>query len=209
MKKLKKGFLEYFQPAKVYIEDIEKIYTLFLEVSNEIIIEADGYSFENLNELFSYQKVEINRLLLKISNPYISIDFEPSKISFYSDDDTSVQIGLYEKVKTIIKKRKNWTFSLSTNSFLLGSLIGTSVYPIYLYHKNNEWQYLVGGLLVITVDLVWSYYASIIRYEKYSKLILSYKKENKEPFLKRNKDSIIIAFAFMVFGSIISYMLMN
>lgn len=209
MQKLDSGFLKYFPPNKIYREDIEEIYNILFEVSNKIIIEADGYAFENLEELFSYKKVEINNLHLKISNPYIDIDFRPNETRFYSSDDTNVQVGLYEKIKHIIKRRKNWTFLLFTNFFLIGGLFGLGIFPIYLYLKKNEWQYLVVGLLVITVHFIWSHYASISTFEKHSQVILSYKKDNKEPFLKRNKDGIIITFAFTVFSLIVSYMLMN
>ena len=97
MQKLAKSLGENFPPTKIYREDIEEIYNCLREVSDEIEIEADGFKFEDLDELFSYKKIEINSLCLRIYEPNVSISFDPNYIFLDSNDNTSIQVGLHEK----------------------------------------------------------------------------------------------------------------
>lgn len=207
MQKVKQDVGEHLPPLKIYREDIEDIYAILNEVSNKIIIEADGFTFESIDELFTYKKIQINSLKMSLIDPYVSIDFEPNKIWLYSSDNTSMQVGLYAKIKSIVIKRKNWAFRLITNPTLIGLWGGITIQPFIFYIKTNELQYSIASILGFVTALFWWLYASKIMFKKHSQIFLVYKKNTDLPFLKRNKDSLIITLIAIVVSGFISYLL--
>ncbi len=210
MKKLEKSLGEHLPPVKIYREDIEDIYNVFKEVSSEIEIKADGFMFENLDELFSHPRDKIKSLNLLIRNPYVSIDFKPSEIFLFSMDDTSVQVGLYEKIKSIVKKRRNWAFSLIT-SYLSWFIAGVSITEAAVYLKRNGLQYLtewafIFRAFILMICLAWLFYGFKIEFKKHSQIFLRYKK-SETSFLKRNTDTIIISTIFLIMSTVVAFLL--
>lgn len=208
MQKLRKYLGKYLPPAKIYREDIEEICRYFTEISDKITIEADGFLFENLDELFSYQKNELNNLHLCIYNPYVNIIFKPNEIWLYANDDTSVQLGLFEKIKSVVKRQKNWAFWLTTNYFsfaIVGVVTGIGIAIILFSPDVNVTSNLIKGSLIIVSCLLWGFYVSKIRFRKYSQIILSYKKSCAVSFFERNRDNIAITIVVTVLGIIVSH----
>ena len=86
--------------------------------SKDVSIEADGHSFNNLDELFLHKKNIINELKMKIHNPYVSIDFKKQRTWLYIDNNTNEQFGAYQKIKSVIKKRRIGFIGYSVNYIL-------------------------------------------------------------------------------------------
>jgi hypothetical protein len=207
MQKVRQSLGEHLPPVKIYKEEVEDIYTILNEVSNEVSIEADGFIFENINELFTHKKSRINSLKMSITKPSFLIEFEPRRIWIFASDNTSVQVGLYEQIKSIVKKHKNWSFWLITNPVIAGLWTGFGSYPLILFFKTHETEYLIASFLIYSIAVFWWLYEDKIRSKRYSQILLIAREKDKTSFVKRNIDSIIIALITVIASGIVSYIL--
>lgn len=208
MQRVKKSLGEHLPPVKIYREDIEEIFAILKDESDEFSLKADGYIFESLDELFTYKKDQINSLEMQIRNPYTSIHFSPNQIWLYADDNSSLQIGLYEQIKQIVTKRKNWPFILVTSPYLIGLWGGLGLQPIIFYNKTDDFSYyLAASAIIYLTTILWWRYNSKIKYKQHSQVILSYKKDKNISFIKRNKDNLIIATLGIIGSGILSYLI--
>ena len=196
MKKLEESLSESLPPVKFFREDLEELYGLFKEVSEKVEIKGDGYEFDDLDDLFSYRKAEINKLEFKIRSPYVSIRFSSISVWLYSDDNTNLQYGLYEKIKKFVKKRTNMPFLLVSGyaGLIIGGIlanIGVYILPYHLSSFNpNDSQSLIKGFLLIFLGFVWFVYSYRNTFYKHSQIYLIYKNNNTASLFSRYKDYI-------------------
>jgi len=196
---------EDLHPAIIYREDIEDIYGILSDLSKDVMIKADGYIFDNLDELFSHSKLEINELEMWILEPSITIRFEPWGIFIFSGDNTSVHVGAYVKIKSIVEKRRNLVYSILNNHFLKKSLSsGVVIFLLsYLITKSQMYFTILIGLTLIRIIMY--YYSHSLAPKRYSQIILAYQKDKELSFFKRRKDELILAIIGILASAIIAY----
>lgn len=208
-KKARKSIGEHFSPTIIYREDIEDIYDTLSESSKDVIIEADGHSFDNLDELLLHNKDIINELKMRIYNPYVSIDFEKQRIWLYIDNNTNEQFGAYEKIKYVVKKRRNWVHWIFSKFDFGLSLILTAMIVAVLYKYTQNLLLLGATVLLNIVAIFWILYWFLIISKKYTQIVLAYQKDKELSFFKRNKDELILLAIGILASAIIAYIFKN
>jgi hypothetical protein len=207
MKKIKEPFKLNFPPVKIYRGDIEAIHDYMKVISGDIKIEAEGYEFDNLDDLFKFNKVELHSLHLFIIDPSFSIQLEPDKITLESNDNADSILSIVDKIKTVLYNRKNWAFWIMTSKLTESLLM---FLPILSFYGMLLFNVLIGLLFIIS-SFIALYYVRRTRIKNYSQIILVPDTSNKISFLSRKKDDIIVGVAisalFMVLGLMIGHFL--
>lgn len=204
MKKLPRSYSEDFNQSIFYLDDIENIVEIFREVSNDVNIETEGYSFDTVQDLAKLGSDTINKLEIKTSQPYIKLEFDNFRISLYIEDDSPLLRGVFEKIKVIVNRRNK-----SFNRTFRSSTFGSTISNLFLFlgvvaALIQSWSLVVLALITATVFAFLSRWAWNERFERYSIIVLKKRAENKS-FLERNKDQIILIIISALSGAIITY----
>lgn len=194
--KKKENHISYnFKPMKLYYEDIEDIYKIFREHTEDIKIEADEYKLERIDEVIDIDKKYFTSLKINIYEPYVSIDFSQNSIRLYASDDTPLQRGLFEKLKAILLKKERFILSklLTYKAFFLFLLISSTI----SLWDNIYIRSIIGISCVIT-------YITVVYYNlKLYSIIIPIKRASQLGYFKRNKDQLITSSISAILGGII------
>jgi hypothetical protein len=188
-------------PVKIYIDDIEKIISLFDENKIKYTLQTDQYKYESLSELLDSKKEKsIGSLKIQTFEPYISIEFEKKWAIIYVSSDETFITGLFHKIDRIINQSKRIiSFSYSyyfvwVLNFLLLTIAlinrGGKLYPQYI------------GISFSIISLFWISRIFYIRYVRYSSIQLI-RKEHVSNFFQRKRDDLILSLLSALIGAIL------
>lgn len=202
MKKLAKQLSESLPPVKLFLDDIEKIVEIAGELSKEIELSTDEYSFANVNDLSQLQQEELTALNVHIYYFDLWLNFTPSYVSLSVQGNTATHIGVFQEIKNFIQSRRRKFLTAYKNVliWILG-LIGLGVViAAPILHIRGLLLIGVFATVIIIIALNILYY--YITHRRYSIIIL--KRRIEQPsFLKRNKDKIILSLFSAVIGAIL------
>jgi len=196
VKKVEQHLQKNFKPIKLFYDDIESLYDIFREQTDEIKIEADMYELENINEILSIKKRYFTNLKFSIYKPYMSLEFSNNSIRLYTSDDTPIQRGLFEKLNSLLKKKERFPLSLLLNPIL-------SIIPVAILGGIFFIEDITLRSIVSFITIIWL--ASIMLYDmKFHSMIIPIHKNSQPNFFQRNKDQIILVIISAVVGGLIS-----
>ena len=197
MKKIHKHLGGHLRPIKLYYDDLLEIYEILKQAGNRIEIKTDEYEIESIEEILSIKKPVITNLTIKLYEPVVSIDFTNSRIWLYASEDTPVQRGLYEKIKTMLNKKQRVFAPLFQSAIASGLFTGASTWWLF----TDAYKYV--GIIMFCLGLLWMYFGHKNKFQFYS-LIFPVRRTDKPSFLERSKDPLIIALISAIIGGIVT-----
>ncbi|OGW51895.1 MAG: hypothetical protein A2Y81_06770 [Nitrospirae bacterium RBG_13_43_8] len=139
-------------------------------------------------------------------HPYISVEMEPNQIWLYISEDTPESRGLFEKIKAVLLRwRRRFTWLLH-NSFLNGIASTLTMVGAVLGFRVQS-RFL--SVLIIALSLVcifWAVYGFQDRTKRYTVIVSKHRIETPG-FVKRNRDSILLAIISALIGALLTYFL--
>lgn len=198
MKHINKPLGEQLKPIKIYYDDLVEIYEILKQAGDRIEIKTDEYELESIEEILSIKKPFITNLSITLYEPMVSITFTNRDIWLYAREDTPIQHGLYEKIKTLLVKKQRILAPLFYSNTLSGMFIGSS--SLWWLFTDN-YKYI--GFIVFCIGLLWAYFGYRSQFNFYS-LIVPIHEMDKPNFFNRNKDQLFIALITTIFGAIIT-----
>lgn len=202
MKKRAKELSQLLPPVKLFLDDIEKIVEIAGELSEEIELWTDEYSFASVSDLSQLQQEELTTFGVRSGYFDLWLNFTPRYVSLMVRGNTATHIGVFEELKNFIQSRRR-KFSTAYKNLLrwiLGSVaIGIAIAAPILHIKG---LLLIGAFATAITLTAFNILYSYILHRKYSIIIL--KKRIEQPsFLKRNKDKIILSLFSAIIGAIL------
>jgi len=190
-----KNLSESFPPARLFLDDIEKIIEAFKEISDTTVsLENEVAYFENAEDLKNLKSEFITSLTINSAKPYVSLDFEPDGIRFYAAEDTLLSRGLLDKVRTILRPRQHIYLNKKCQgffAFITGILGGLSLILIFYGIRKFNYLILFFSAILFLIAYLFAKFDYDLFYKKYS-IIFLYKKSDKISFWKRNREQITI-----------------
>lgn len=176
------------------INDNEEMYEILEELHRFYTIKLDDeYELYSINEIKEIEdKQDFHNLEIMLRKPYFRLEFDEFHTHIYCNDD-SLCLGIIEKIKPIILKRKTY-FQLSNYLFIyLAQFLFTIVLLIdilmNLYSDLISWMLTGTSFLlnIITIKL-------ILFKDDNSKFIVftTIKSNEKTNFFIKNKDQLIL-----------------
>ena len=203
MKKIQRHLGEHLKPVKLYYDDVIEIIEILKEGGGEIEIEADDYMLDSPDEILSIEKPFFTKLEIRHLNPRVSIDFESNQIWLYAEEDTPVQRGLYDKVKSLLKEKQRTFATIFQSSICSGVYTGASSWFLFgiPFNETNKIGSIFIGLLMLCTGILWMVLGHKSQFNYFSIIVPSKKKESPN-YWQRNKDQIFVAFIAAALGII-------
>ncbi len=203
MKKLKTSINEYYGNFHLYIEDIKDIIEV-LETSNAKSIELviNDYKLDDIADILN--NINFNNIMLfKItaSSPYVYIEYYGNDIRIYISENTNENIGLFEKLKTIIVRTQNT--KLIKFKKIIGNLSGLPL-GAYIAARASSDSLKAYDLFAVF------YFAFVLLYTfkptKNKGTIYNSYRNNRTTFWSRNKDNLLVNLFFLILGSFFTFL---
>lgn len=174
--------------AKLYLDDLKKIDEILKENSLIYKVTLDEYELESIGEILSIKdKQEFTKLSIRAIEPhfYLSLGTSLTARTWMSHEDDCTVLGVIEKIKPIIKERRNnWRFFSNILNFFLVIVVIILVW-IYFETKNSS-------ILMFANVILWSFiFKSLFVKEKDVVVFKSINFEERTSYFTRNKDQII------------------
>jgi hypothetical protein len=179
---------EYIDGFKLYMEDIEDIYDVLSKINDdEIIVIVNSFKLSNIEELKNNKFSKITQLEIKRYKPYFSIKFNKTNLFLYSGENNTYNIGVYEKIKSIINNRRynlimNIKKMISTLSWMLFGAFTTVLFTKKSINTND----IVFSILLLSFCVF-----DIVFLSKNKGYIYNTYSSDKPNFLTRQKDYLI------------------
>jgi|WetSurMetagenome_2_1015567.scaffolds.fasta_scaffold299480_2 hypothetical protein len=206
-RKSKEKILNINQPTRLFLEDLEQIYSIINDTMGSVSVENDDYEFENLQDLLELKSPSLTNLKLvgyKGKWPQIFFFINPGSIHIRIDKDEPSLLGTIEKVKEIITARKRYPMLSPAIKLLLSCvpfvLVLSSLIYLFVSRKPDGAFYTLIGLSWLLIVPV-----LFLNIPPRNQIILAYSK-NVPSFWKRNSDGIIVATITSILTLIIGFL---
>lgn len=194
------------QPTKLFLEDLELIFSILQETMDKVEVENDDFEFDNIQDLSQIKADSLIRLKFfgyKNNMIQIFIYICPKYISIILKKDDPILIGTIEKIKEIFGARKR-NFFLSPKTVLVFSIIGLVISVSYL--GSQLFLEVKSFFFIPLIGMISSVLSLFFLYFSKNQIILSYSK-NAPSFWKRNQDKIIIGIITSFLTLLLSFVL--
>jgi len=197
MREIKKSYHKDFPPAKLYLDDLEEIVSIFHKVSPNVKISTDRYEFDGLDELPESGQEHLKFLELELMKPYLlSLSIGPREISFYSSEDELPARGVYNNIQSILKRRRRYFLPVSAIYILGWLLLNVAGYSLGMviasgFSEMRSWaiiSHLVGVILSVVIIVRLGYLIIAGGHT----IIITRRRKDAPSFLTRNLDKIIL-----------------
>ena len=198
-RKSKQKKLTINQPTKLFLEDIEQIYSIVNETMDSVSIENEDFEFENLQDLLEIKSSSLTNIrLVGYKNGRFRIFFSvyPRLIYISIEEDEPALVGTIEKVKEIIGARKR-SLLLPIRFLTVLAFLGLVLSFLGLFFRSLP---AFQGV----ISIVYNIFVLLLIYLSKNQIILTYSK-NTPSFWKRNSDNIIVAIITSILTLIIGY----
>jgi hypothetical protein len=197
MEKVIKPIRKKYLPVKIYIDDIEKIVSIFDSNNISYTLETDQFKFKSLSNLVeSLNQKEIPKLQIQTDKPSITIDFNKMWASMDTYSNDTLTTGLFHNIDDVLKKTIRF-FGFSYNFYFFWMI--NILFGVYsLNQESNSFTDLFDIPFVLL--LIYTAKMLYIRMIKYSSIQLV-RKEDKANFFIRKKDDLILGIIMAIIGA--------
>lgn len=204
LEKVAEIYEEAFYDCNLYLNDIEEILNIFKEVNGSgIELIVNSYKLNDLDEIKNDKFSEITKLQISMHNPYITFNYSNNRIILFSINNSTLNIGACEKIKSIINKRKSKYYAISKKIIpgiiggISGFIIGPLIFEVFINKAVNQTR-IMNYTKFLAIYLIFSF----IYFKFFNKIKTNIFNSNftKENFFSRNKEKIIL----LAIGSLIT-----
>lgn len=204
MKKTGTTRFEDFPAAKLYIEDIKEIVNIIESSCEKVTIRTGDFDEVLPSEIddlvTSLNKKRFDDIFISAYSPYVSVDLRSYGVSAYIGEDELVQHGIVSKIREILEKRKKKYFGSVVNALGYLPMVGFGAAL-----TRGEW-----GLAGIFIALSFLMIGPIVKYQMSQKVVMLTSSVNeKESFLTRRKDELLVASISALIGALVSFILIK
>lgn len=204
MDKTGNKYIKDFPPAKLYLNDLEMLLSLFDDNCDEVTFKTGEYDNIKPSELHELvEKLNTNKfedIYIHSRSPYMHLDLRSYGIEAYVSESNPQQLGIVAQAKDIINtRRKRYIESLS-NLFINIPLFGGFILAIL-----GEWELtaIAFGLSFLMIWPATSYKMA------HTVEVFTTPKKNHVPFFKRKKDELLIAVSSAFLGALFSFLMVK
>lgn len=211
MKKIKSSKSQYFPTVHLCREELDAIYDILSEISDDVSISDKNYSYESLDELKKERGSKIGTLKLSSYSPHVTLEFRRSNafnsIFLYAGGSDEKQIYAYNEISEILNN------SRSILSYVLVPAIGYYIpWAFFIFSSalieplnnilGNKTSVISFAILMLALPI--STY--LVRDGKLFTLNLE-KRHEVGTFLSRQKDDLAKIIVGGLFGALITYLI--
>ena len=211
MEKIDKRIHKHFKHNKFYLEDIKKLYNIFIE--NTVDVEFETNEYKNINDLDKLKEINVNAITIRSTKPsYITLYLEKDETTFTASCDNVFSRGLLSQIEDILsktKKKTNFLYGILIRCIIYATMLISSMYFISQYfisidnslsEKELYLSYFIFALIYTAVYIIKPFNKNIFIFNK-TRVEHSFWHENRH-YLKQG----IVATFSAIIGGLIVYM---
>lgn len=193
MKEIPQPIDKSFPPLKLYIDDIATLYDLLKKNCAKVTLLTTKYELQDVSLFKECGPKDIHELRFRCHDPYISLDFLPSRARLHIDDSSIVNKGLAYEITAILQKRIRKCLR-PFSSVVFVSIIGFIAFllPIMIIVRA---PYDIGasilGLCLFLAYILFGALSMVFSLKRYSTIVFS-ESNRQSSFLSKNRDQLII-----------------
>lgn len=208
------NFNEYELKSINEVKEVHKI----IEETRKILEESysfytitlDEYKLDSINEIKEIEeKQHFHNLEITLTKPYFNLKMDEFSTHIYSEED-SLCIGIIERIKPIIKKRRKTYFQCWFDIFIF--LVNVLLLFINLLDSYiNLYSDFIGYIILATIlplDII--FIRSVFKDDKSKFIVFTTKKSNEQSnYFIENKDELITKLFFGIITTAIGIFIGN
>lgn len=202
MERLQKSHREFLPPVCLCLEDIEAIIREIRGVAKEVRMETDEFALKDGTELENLGSSSIHELNLRSDQPDISLSLSPGSVCLAIGRDDAASRGVFEKIKTILRRCRRrilfWSDKVvNLSGFVGGIILAGIIWALY----NNKWFAAVLAS-ALAIYILWMYWTLRELSRHYSTIFIA-RRSAQLGFLQRNRDTILVAIISALVGGLV------
>jgi hypothetical protein len=207
-----------FGIVRVYLDDIQEIFSILKEVADEVRIQADDFVATEPQDLLDISSKTINELTIVATQPSVTVTLSGKTATLEATDADMTALGAVKRIEERMRHRRRRLKRLIWNTeqppglviipFALGILslvlaltalenTDPNSPPPNTITFDNEW---VIGTWALTL---WVIPLAVIMTARRQATVIPLPQKDAPPFLERNRDEIAINAIFTVFGVVL------
>ena len=200
MKRVSGSLSRLFPPITLYRDDVLQIVKEFESYGQRVTVTVGQNELEDLSELCpdSLRRDRVGQLGIVVHSPHAALNLSPSAVHLYVGDDDAKAVGLFTLVSDILKRHRRPLWWASAFWFLL--LLSVFVGAAFAIGRLAGPVGLVAGAVVVVAYALW-FYLSYTREMRTHAIVVLVDRRSAPPFLKRNRDAIVLAVFSAVVGA--------
>lgn len=208
-----------FGIVRVYLDDIQEIFSILKEVADEVRIQADDFVATEPQDLLDISSDTINELTIVATQPNVTVTLSGETATLEATDADTMTLGATKRIEERMRQRRRplkkvlWTKektpALVGLAIILGLIaLALAVFAVMSLASENppppdsttiSWEVAIGiwvaAALVIAISV-------ILTARRQAMIIPRYQKD-APPFWERNRDEIAINAIFTVIGGVL------
>lgn len=201
MKKIKTRESICYDYVKLYYNHIEQIYNIIFDDNKNVVVIANKFILDNLNEL---KKEEFKRIHeFRISSDNLTFELKGLRNSIVIDDSYKVKPNheIKQEIREILDNQERFIFS---NITLISNIICTIILAVFItliFATPME----LNSIFIPMASIPFISLSSILLRDNIKSKIYNFSKEERPSFWKRNKDDLVKNLIFLLIGTAIGY----
>lgn len=206
MKKISKPLSKEYRLVHLYLDDLRKIEDVIHEAKPKSYkITADYYEYNTVSEISN--NGPIYELKIQSYDPYINIEFRKYGASVYISNDDLKLSGVFSKINQILTKSERKVMGFPTSNTFVSIVFGAIEGQLISYALPIKFDGM--GISLLLVSIVFGLYL-ILAFSfvfRNACVIETISRRDKQSFLKKNQDQLILIILGAFLGAIATVLL--
>lgn len=180
------------EPAVLYLDDVDAIHRAFQDASSGVTLQLGGYELASIEQASHLNATETADLRIESHRPYATFEAAVWDFRLYiSDANDLVQVGLRDRVREIVKKRRIWSPKLigRFHLFLVPPLL------LWFIPRNTPLALFRAALVLALACLIAFVLSAIVGFRngfRRSGKVMLRDSRSKRSFRKENRDLMLV-----------------
>jgi hypothetical protein len=207
-----------FGIVRVYLDDIQEIFSILKEVAADVRIQADDFVATEPQDLLDISSDTINELTIVATQPSVTVTLSGKTATLEATDADMMTLGATKRIEERMRQRRRplkrvlWNkdktpflvgaaFTLSLVSLVFAMLLLLAPEPANPPPDSitigREWIIGTWALTISVVSL------AVIMTARRQAIVIPRPQKDAPPFWERNRDEIAINTVFTVIGAVL------
>jgi hypothetical protein len=207
-----------FGIVRVYLDDIQEIFSILKEASDDVRIQADDFVATEPQDLLDISSKTINELTIVATQPNVTVTLSRDSASLEATDADMTTLGAVKRIEERMRHRrrrlKRLIWKNDQPPLLMIVALGLGIMSVVLAiaalgsHPQNppppgttrfdiEWAIGIWVLTLLVIPL------TVIMTARRQAIVIPRSQKDAPPFWERNKDDIAINAVFTVIGGVL------
>jgi hypothetical protein len=207
-----------FGIVRVYLDDIQEMFSILKEIADEVRIQADGFVATEPKDLLDIPSDAINELTIVATQPNVTVTLSRNTATLEATDADTMTLGAVKRIEERMRHRRRplkkvlWNTKKMPSLAIIAIVLGLISVVLAIAALGSDPQnppppgtttisYEVAIGIWVTTALAIA--LSVTVTARRQAIVIPRPQKDAPPFWERNRDEIAINAAFTVIGGVL------